>query len=74
MSIKGRVERLERQAGAGDARPPYLVVQDESELDALLERVPPGFYKVYIGVSPDDWDTEDEQTGGGPNEPKTAVG
>lgn len=56
-----RLERLERAVAARTGeRLPYLAVDTEVELEALLDdpSLPPGAYKVYIGFSPDDWDAE----------------
>jgi len=57
MSLKARIERLERRRERGDMDPRYLSVPDEAALKRLKEsgRVK-RFCKVYVGVSPDDWD------------------
>ena len=48
-----RIEKLEMMMNISDPGPAYISVADEAELEGLqLERPT----KVYIGISPDDWE------------------
>ncbi len=56
-----RLSALERrQLVAGSARPTWVSVQTEAEAAAAAVRYGPGPIKVYVGISPDDWDAEHE--------------
>ena len=50
-AIERRIEALERRQAAGTV-PGYAVIATLAE----LATVPAGVAKVYMGVSPDDWD------------------
>lgn len=57
-NITKRIEALEARQRAVTC-PPYLSVAALEDLPAALPLLPVGcFVKVYIGVSPDDWDNE----------------
>ena len=60
-----RLSVLERRQVA-TGRPLYVSVQTAAEAQAALKHYGPGPLKVYVGISPDDWDTD--------NEPSTPVG
>ena len=53
-----RLVALEARQGSTQLEPVWLSVQTEADLPAALaaRRWPPA--KVYIGVSPDDWDDD----------------
>lgn len=56
MTLRRRIDHLEVRAAAVDGdRPAYLSFPEGTDLTRL--DLPPGV-KIYIGVSPDDWDNE----------------
>jgi len=56
VSLKRRVERLERLILEQGSRPPYLVIGSLAE----LEHAPRGV-KIYVGfLGPDEWDETNE--------------
>lgn len=59
MSVKRRLDKLEQaEAITDEAAPPFISVASLDELAALELRRPT---KVYIGISPHDWDEAEEQ-------------
>ncbi len=55
-----RLSVLERQvATSGSQRPMWVSVQTEAAAAAAVAQYGSGC-KVYVGISPDDWDTEHE--------------
>ena len=64
-----RLSVLERQvATSGSQRPLWVSVQTEAEAAATVAQHG-GRIKVYVGVSPDDWDIEHEPSGSAPERP-----
>lgn len=62
LAAERRLAALEAVAATRQApEPAWVAVRCEADLPAALaaRRRPPG--KIYIGVSPDDWDTENDQ-------------
>lgn len=60
QSKKRRLSLLEKNRLDGqETRPGYISVLDLADLDGL-DYIPP---KVYIGISPDDWDQEENENG-----------
>jgi hypothetical protein len=59
-----RVDRIEARQRPGAAQPTWLSVANEADVEAALAAMPDGWRgNVYIGISPDDWDTDhDAQT------------
>lgn len=56
-----RVDRLEARHPPGAAQPTWLAVANEADLDAALAALPDGWRgNCYIGISPDDWDDDDD--------------
>jgi hypothetical protein len=60
-----RVDRIEARQRPGAAQPTWLAVDTEADLPAALAAMPDGWRgNGYIGISPDDWDTDhDAQPG-----------
>ena len=57
-ALSKRLERVEARQPSPTC-PPYLSVATAEDLPAALACWPVGcFVKVYVGVSPDDWDNE----------------
>ena len=58
MNLKSRVQKLEQQSVTADKEPPYITIQEGDE-------IPEGYTgKVYVGISPDDWDVDFENETG----------
>jgi hypothetical protein len=53
------LSRLEGVTGPAEGRPLYIAVADEAGLEGLDV----GRVKVYIGVSPEDWDGDNAVRG-----------
>ena len=58
-SFKARLEALEQlEAAQRGVERSYVVLEHED--DPLPDDLPPGWSgKVYIGISPDDWDADE---------------
>lgn len=48
-----RLQKLEARTQTKQTPKPYLTVADESKITGAMHRL-----KVYVGISPDDWDDE----------------
>jgi len=55
-TAKRRVAALEQHSETVD-RPPYFVVDDESQ---ITDEMRAANVKIYVGISPDSWDENNE--------------
>jgi len=54
-TVRARIEALERLVGDGDPRPLWVSVGCLRDLERLALSYP---VKVYVGISPDDWNEQ----------------